>query len=81
MSEDDESSTKSDADNVVNFPQSRTKPKGAKANFKDLGLSTFAQKYGEDQPGLKGHWCSRCKGIWYGFVGECECPQCGNRNG
>jgi len=72
---------KNNSNNVVNFPQSRTKPKGAQANFKYLGLSKFAQKYEKDKPGLKGHWCSRCKGVWYGFVGECECPQCGNRNG
>lgn len=66
---------------LVKFPQSRTKPKGSKADYKDLGLSKFSKKFGMNQPGLKGHWCSRCKGIWYGFVGECECPQCGNRNG
>ncbi len=66
---------------VVSFPQSRTPPKRTKGGYKKLGLSKLTQKGGESQPGLKGHWCSRCKGIWFGFVGECECPQCGNRNG
>lgn len=71
----------SDSHNVVGFPQSRTPAKQSNGGFKELGLSKLAQKGGELQSGLKGHWCSRCKGIWFGFVGECECPQCGNRNG
>ncbi len=67
---------------VVPFPQSRTAPRQSRGGFKRLGLSRLSRQKGdESQPGLKGHWCSRCKGIWFGFVGECECPQCGNRNG
>ena len=72
----DEDKNKND---VVGFPQSRTKPK--KSSYRELGLSKFAQKVGRIQPNLKGHWCSRCKGIWHGLVGEAECPECGNRNG
>ena len=66
-------------DKPISFPQSRTKPKTS--TYRELGISKFAQQVGKVQPNLKGHWCSRCKGIWYGLVGEAECPQCGNRNG
>jgi hypothetical protein len=24
-----------------------------------------------------GHWCSRCRGIWYGYLLEVACPVCG----
>ncbi len=66
---------------VVNFPQSRTQPKTSKPEARDLGISKLAQQLGGNQANLKGHWCSLCKGIWYGCLGECECPVCGNRHG
>ncbi len=66
---------------TIVFPQSRTRPKQSKQEVRELGVSKFAKQLGGIQPNLKGHWCSRCKGIWYGYVGECECPACGNRNG
>ena len=66
---------------LIDFPQSRTKPKQSKDEVRDLGISKLAKQLGGVQPNLKGHWCSCCKGIWYGYVGECECPVCGNRNG
>ena len=67
--------------NLVPFPQSRTRPKTSKEGYRELGNSIMAQQLGGIQPNLKGHWCSRCRGIWYGYVGEVECPVCGNRNG
>jgi hypothetical protein len=79
MSSDDK--PKSDDEKLIRFPVSRTKPAASKKGFKDLGSSKFSQKIGGVQPNLKGHWCGRCKGIWFGYVGECECPVCGNRNG
>ena len=63
---------------VATFPFSKSRPRTV---GKDLGLSAMAQKHVGAQPGLKGHWCSNCKGIWYGYVGEVECPVCGNRQG
>jgi len=65
---------------VIRFPQSKTKPKTSQQAPRDLGLSKLALKLNASAS-LKGHWCSRCKGIWYGYGGECECPVCGNRNG
>ena len=82
MTDQDESNKNSlTNETVIGFPQSRTRAKKSKESVRDLGLSKFAQQMDYVQPNLKGHWCSRCKGIWYGYVGECECPQCGNRHG
>tara|TARA_R110002096_G_scaffold287893_4_gene481525 strand:+ start:4091 stop:4342 length:252 start_codon:yes stop_codon:yes gene_type:complete len=78
---DQDKKDKSSSNSVVGFPQSRTQTKTSKDGVRELGISKLAQQLGYVQPNLKGHWCSRCKGIWYGYVGECECPQCGNRNG
>ena len=66
---------------LIRFPQSRTRPKQDPEGFRNLGLSALARGVRRMQPNLKGHWCSRCKGIWFGFVGEVECPACGNRHG
>lgn len=49
--------------------------------FKDLGLSALAKRLPRVPNTLYGKWCSRCRGIWFGLVGECECPKCGNRHG
>lgn len=77
---DHEQSTKNDQ-SIVKFPQSRTQPKASKPETRDLGLSKLAQQLGCVKSGLRGHWCSLCKGIWYSCSYECECPVCGNRNG
>ncbi|MBL4851152.1 MAG: hypothetical protein JKY90_02555 [Gammaproteobacteria bacterium] len=69
------------ADCVIPFPQSRTKPKVSQQASRSLGLSELAKQLNCAEASLKGHWCSQCKGIWYGCGGECECPVCGNRNG
>jgi len=82
MSDDDNSTDENQkTSSVIHFPQSKTKPKTSQSPPRELGLSELAKKYKGDTSSLKGHWCSRCKGIWYGFGGECECPVCGNRNG
>ena len=78
---DQDEKDKSSSKLVVGFPQSRTRAKTTIDGVRELGISKLAQQLGCVQPNLKGHWCSRCKGIWYGYVGECECPLCGNRNG
>ena len=70
-----------DEKKTIKFPISKTIPKRSPGGFRELGLSHLAQSLPDIQPNLKGHWCSRCNGIWYGYSGECECPVCGNRNG
>lgn len=66
---------------VVRFPQSRVPPAGHKGEFTDLGLSPLAGDLGMTRDRLHGHWCSRCRGIWFGYLLEVECPCCGNRHG
>jgi hypothetical protein len=66
---------------VVGFPQSRVRPPGGPRPFKDLGRSKLAATLGSLKEQPSGHWCSSCKGIWFGTLLETECPVCGNRNG
>ncbi len=66
---------------VVRFPHSRVSPKARDRAFTDLGLSPLAKQLGMTRDILHGHWCSRCHGIWFGYLLEVECPVCGNRHG
>lgn len=66
---------------VVRFPQSRVPPPGARDPYRDLGVGRMAKTLGIPKEQMTGHWCSRCKGIWFGYLLEVECPCCGSRNG
>ena len=66
---------------VTPFPQMRVRPPGSKRPPKNLGLSPLSQQLGAPAGQATGHWCSRCEGIWFGYVLEVACPQCGNRHG
>lgn len=66
---------------IVAFPFSRVRPRGSLGPAKDLGFGKMAQTLGVPREQMSGHWCSRCKGIWFGYLLEVECPVCGNRNG
>jgi hypothetical protein len=66
---------------VIGFPQSRVKPPGGKQPFTNLGHSPLAASLGAPVAQATGHWCSRCQGIWFGYVLEVTCPRCGNRHG
>lgn len=65
---------------VVRFPQSRTRP-GPAEPARNLGLTPLSRTVGSSGRAAKGHWCSRCRGIWYSYFLEAECPVCGNRQG
>jgi rubrerythrin len=83
MTEDDEkrgSAAPEAAAEVVAFPQARVRT-GGSAPFRDLGSSKLAATLGSLKEQASGHWCSSCKGIWFGTLLETECPVCGNRNG
>ena len=74
----------SDADppeRVVRFPLSRTSPASATSPPRELGYGALAEQIGIPRQQATGHWCSRCNGIWYGYLLEVACPQCGNRHG
>lgn len=66
---------------VVRFPQSRVRPPGGIEPYKELGVGRMALALGVRNEQLTGRWCSRCKGVWFGYLLEVECPKCGNRNG
>ncbi len=66
---------------VVQFPHSRVRPAGAVGAFRELGPSPLARVLGLPAEQTTGHWCSRCRGIWFGYLLEVACPICGNRHG
>ena len=66
---------------VVRFPQSRVAPRGSGGGFRDLGPSGLAKYLGVPGRQGTGHWCSRCHGIWFGYVLEVTCPNFGGRQG
>lgn len=59
------------------IPQSPVKV----GDFVDLGITPLAKQLGLLPEQTNGHWCSRCRGIWFGYTLETECPVCGNRHG
>ena len=81
MLDDDPPEDREPKADILRFPQSRVSPPGSKAAFKELGVSALSTKLGLPDRQATGHWCSRCHGIWYGFLLEVACPVCGNRHG
>jgi hypothetical protein len=67
-------------DDVIPFPFSKVQS-GGKKPARDLGLTPLSRQIGSSGRSAKGHWCSRCRGIWYSYFLEAECPACGNRHG
>jgi hypothetical protein len=65
----------------IRFPVSQTSPPRTPGGFRELGLTPLARQLALQEWQLNGHWCSRCKGIWYGYTLETQCPACGNRRG
>lgn len=66
---------------IIGFPQSRVRPPGGLEPYVDLGVSKMSVQLGMPKEQTTGHWCSRCHGIWFGYLLEVECPVCGNRDG
>ena len=80
MAEDSDSNDKQG--DVTRFPQSRGRPPGVSTEgFKVLGIGGMAEILGSPVEQTTGHWCSNCRGIWYGYLLECTCPACGQRQG
>jgi len=66
---------------IVGFPFSRVNPVAYGETYKNLGVGKMAATLGVAKEQQSGHWCSRCNGIWFGYLLEVECPKCGNRQG
>lgn len=64
---------------VVPFPGPRSRPGPVPAAPRNLGLSTLSKALGPVMASAKGHWCARCNGIWYSYVGDGRCPECGGK--
>jgi hypothetical protein len=78
---DEDAKRKVESSTVTPFPSSRTTPPGTPGGFKDLGITPLAMQLGLAPEQTNGHWCSRCRGIWFGYTLETQCPVCGSRNG
>lgn len=63
----------------LRFPQARTRP--PQSAYAKLGFGALGQQIGLPDRQATGHWCSRCRGIWFGYPLEAACPVCGNRHG
>ncbi len=81
MADDERDEDAKEAGDIIRFPQSRTAPSTSVGGFKDLGIGAMARHLGMTDSHMTGHWCSRCRGVWFGYALEVECPQCGNRHG
>jgi Zn finger protein HypA/HybF involved in hydrogenase expression len=47
----------------------------------DLGLTPLSKSAPMQARAPLGHWCSFCRGVWYSYFLEAQCPRCGNRHG
>ena len=81
MTDDDSKRDAEIVGQVVRFPQSRVSPASANQPIRELGYGVMSELIGIPREQTTGHWCSRCQGIWYGYLLEVACPQCGNRHG
>jgi hypothetical protein len=64
---------------VLPFPGPRSRPSKASSKPRNLGLTPLSKALGPVAISAKGHWCDRCKGVWYSYFGEARCPVCGGR--
>jgi hypothetical protein len=48
-------------------------PTSAIGGHRDLGITPMARQLGLSENQLGGHWCSRCRGIWWGCMLEVQC--------
>jgi hypothetical protein len=77
----DENDDSGEEARVLRFPLSRARPPTTPGGFTDLGTGRMARRLGMRDSQMTGHWCSHCRGIWFGYALEVACPRCGNRHG
>ncbi len=68
-----------DDDKLVKFPFSKSCVSKSKTQARNLGLTKLSRELKREGRGARGHWCKSCKGIWYTYLLEVECPVCGQR--
>jgi len=64
---------------IVGFPYARSGVAKSRAAPRNLGLTPMSKAVVADGRGARGHWCADCKGIWYSYFPEVQCPVCGRR--
>jgi hypothetical protein len=50
------------------YHQTRVRDPGSAEQMKELGTGPLAASLGAPVEQTTGHWCSRCQGIWYGYL-------------
>lgn len=68
-------------DNVTPFPYSKIPGRNRNHPVKELGKSPMLLAVSGKSSHATGHWCSLCRGVWFGLRSEVECPVCANRQG
>lgn len=58
----------------------RGQPRNKPGNYRDLGDSEFVRSLSVRPRNLYGKWCQACEGVWFGTLGEVQCPSCLKRN-
>ena len=81
MSDETSDKPKGQSATIIAFPNPRAQTKSENREFHNLGEGKMAVTLGAAKEQQTGHWCSRCQGIWFGYLLEVECPKCGNRQG
>lgn len=81
MGSDDETDRPAAGAAVVQFPHSRVVPVQSADPDAPVRYGAMAERLGIPREQTTGHWCSRCRAIWYGYLLEVACPTCGNRHG
>ncbi len=66
---------------VVPFPHSKVVPVHRADPDASSRYGAMANILGIPREQTTGHWCGRCRAIWYGYLLEVACPTCGNRHG
>lgn len=81
MTTGDDGANSKPTSSVVAFPFSRVAPTRHDEAGSEVTYGAFAELFGMPREQTTGHWCSRCRKIWYGYMLEVTCPMCGNRHG
>ncbi|GAW34855.1 hypothetical protein RA2_01908 [Roseovarius sp. A-2] len=64
---------------IIRFPFARSGVAMSRDAPRNLGLTPMSKAVATEGRGAKGHWCADCKGIWYSYFPEVQCPVCGRR--
>lgn len=64
---------------VLSFPGPGKRWPRPSGPMRNLGLTPLSKALGPVPISPRGHWCDRCRGVWFSHFGEARCPVCGGR--